>query len=69
MGGLSNRTIPGPHVLLNPKPGTERSVFQIPTNRLKVVENINSTHFKIHWLVVKWCDEQSCVSFVKAPNE
>ena len=49
---------PKPHGPLTQKPGVEKSPFQISANRLKVDENVNRAHFRIHWLVVKWCNEQ-----------
>ena len=56
--------------LVSPSPpsqGVEKSLFHISANRLKVVKNANLTHFSIHWLVVKWCHEQS-YSFQQSPK-
>ena len=57
-----------PTASLTPKPGVEKSPFQISANQLEIFENVNWTHyFRIHGLVVKWCNEQSC-SFHQSPK-
>ena len=33
--------------------------FKFWPTSLEVVENVSRTHFRLHWLVVKWCSEQS----------
>ena len=47
-----------PHFPLNPPLGAEKSPIQISANRLEVDQNVDRTYFRIHWLVVKWCNEQ-----------
>ena len=42
-----------------PKQGGRTVSFPISANRLEVAENVNRAHFRISWLVVKWCNEQS----------
>ena len=44
---------PTPTSSLTPKPGTDKSRFQVSANQLEVVENSHLTHFRMHWLVVK----------------
>ena len=41
------------------KPRIEKSPLQIAAKWLEIDENINRAHSRIHWLVVKWCHEQS----------
>ena len=60
MGGLSNGPIPDPHRPHNcPNRRVEKSIFQISASWLQVDENVNRSHFRIHWLVMKWCTEPS----------
>ena len=61
MGGISNGPTLDHRGPLTAKSGVEKSPFQISTNRLEVDENVNRTPFKIHWLVVKGCNEQSYI--------
>ena len=48
-----------PPTTFYPKPGVERSPFQISANQLEADENVNTAHFRTRLLAVKWCDEQS----------
>ena len=58
---------PNTHLPLTPKLGVENSPFHISANRSEVDESVNRTNFSIHWLVVKWCNEQS-YSFRRSPK-
>ena len=61
-------TYPHPRVTFYPQTGeVEKPPFQISANRLELDENVNRTHFKTHWLVVKWCNEQSYI-FWQSPK-
>ena len=53
MGGLSNGPIPDPHVPITLQTGGRKVPLSIVANRLEVDENVNTAHFRIHWLVVK----------------
>ena len=45
---------PKSQVPLNPKPGGgQKAPFEFAASRLEVDENVNRTHFMIHWLDVK----------------
>ena len=42
---------------LTRKPGVENPPLQISANQLEVDENVSGAHFRIHLLLVKWCNE------------
>ena len=66
MGGLLNGAIPDHPRPLTSKLGGRKDTLQISTNQLEVVENVNRTNFRTHWLVVKRCNR---TAFAKATNE
>ena len=73
MGRLPTGPIPHPRrpPYPSPKQGhrkVKKSSFHILANQLQIDEDVNRSHFRILWLVVKWCNEQS-TAFAKAPNE
>ena len=37
----------------HPQTGVQKTPFQISANQLEIVENVNRTQLRIHWLVVK----------------
>ena len=59
MGGLLNGRIPDLHTPLTSKQGIEHPPFRISAYRLEIDENVKRAYFRIHLLVVKWCNEQS----------
>ena len=58
---------PGPQLLVIPKQEVEKSLFHITAKRLEINENVNRADLRTHWLVVKWCHEQS-YSFRQSPK-
>ena len=68
MGVLAIRSLHDPDVLLTPKPGVEKSPFEIAVRRLEVDENVNRARLVRHFLALNLYIKQSYI-FAKAPNE
>ena len=67
MGRFPTRHGPSsPH----PQTGGRRSPFQISANRLALVDNVNRAHwhFRIHWLIVIWCNQSTIVHLWPEPQ-
>ena len=70
MGGLSNGSIPEPHVRPDPtNRGVEKSPFQITAKWMEIDEHANRARLIRHLLALNLCIDQSYSFLSKPPNE
>ena len=67
MGEPSNGPVLDPLRPPEPQAVVSKIPVHISANRLEIDENVSWAHFRIHWLVVKWCNEQ-LYSFRQSPK-